>query len=145
MKLKSAFAAAGVIAIGLSGCGSPTATEASLVPNMTVPAGGITPVKDVVMTPREGDTIELTAAANSTFKFEQLEAVMWCRASQHAKANKFADWEPLKSEPLRAATPETPMIGRSLVRMVRVAPPAAPGAKKPVKDWCKNAPKAALA
>ncbi len=133
----------------LFACASPggtQTTDASLqTPNMTVPASGITPVKDVIVTPRENDQLELTAAANGTFKFEQVQAVLWCRASQHAKANKYADWSIVKVEQLRPATNDTPMIGRGLVQLVKTPAQPAGGKKHPaVKDWCKDVPKVAV-
>ncbi|MDZ4791772.1 MAG: hypothetical protein SGJ17_11310 [Hyphomicrobiales bacterium] len=136
---------AGMVAVAVA-CSSPEAlqNDANLqTPNLQVPVGGITPVRDVVVTPRENDMIEFTAAANGTFKFEQLTAVMWCRASQHAKANKFPEWQPLKSEQLRPASVDAPMIGRGLVQMVKNPAPQ-PGKKQPVKDWCKDVPKVAV-
>ncbi len=143
-KIKALSLAAMTVAV--AACSSPQAlqNDASLqIPNLQIPASGITPVRDVIVTPRENDTIEFTAAANGTFKFEQLTAVMWCRASQHAKANKFPEWQPLKSEQLRAATPDAPMIGRGLVQMVKTPAPQT-GKRLPVKDWCKDVPKVAV-
>ncbi|MDZ4791771.1 MAG: hypothetical protein SGJ17_11305 [Hyphomicrobiales bacterium] len=134
---------AGVMAV-VAACGSPQAlqNDANLqTPNLQLPAGGITPVKDVIVTPRENDTIEFTAAASGAFKFEQLTAVMWCRASQHAKANKFADWQPIRSEQLRPASADAPMIGRGLVQMLRSPAPLL--GKKQSIDWCKDAPQIA--
>ncbi len=135
------------VAVAIAACGSPQAlqNDASLqTPNLQVPVGGITPVRDVIVTPRENDTVEFTAAANGTFKFEQLTAVMWCRASQHAKANQFPEWQPLKADQLRPASADAPMIGRGLVQMVRNPAPQQ-GRKQPVKDWCKDAPQVAVA
>jgi Zn finger protein HypA/HybF involved in hydrogenase expression len=139
--MKNLMIGAALCAI-LAACNTPQAqTEAGLqVPNLAVPAGGITPVKDVIVTPRENDTVEFTAAANGTFKIEQVTAVMWCRAAQYAKANKIPDWRPLKTEPLRPATADAPMIARGLVQMVKNP---APGAGRQTKDWCREAPRAA--
>jgi len=131
----------------LAACGSSQGvqTEVALqAPNLAMPVSGITQVKDVMVTPRENDTLELTAAANATFKFEQVQAVLWCRASRYAKENNFADWAPLKVEQLRAATDATPMVARGTVQLVKTGPVLPGRAKPPVKDWCKDVPRVAV-
>jgi hypothetical protein len=134
------FAAASMLC-GCSGSQQALNADASLqTPNLAVPASGITPVKEVVVTPRENDTLELTAAANGSFKFEQLTAVLWCRAGQYAKQNK-QEWSAIKIEQLREASEEQPMVGRGLVQLSKAT--KTHGKKAPIKDWCKDVPKVA--
>jgi hypothetical protein len=136
------FLAAAGIMYGCSGAQDGMNAEGSLqTPNLTVPASGITPVRDVIVTPRENDTLELTAAANGSFKFEQLTAVLWCRAGQYAKQNK-AEWSAIKVEQLREASEDQPMVGRGLVQLTKVQGKRT-GKRAPIKDWCKEVPKVA--
>jgi hypothetical protein len=134
------FAAASMLC-ACSGTQEAMNADASLqTPNLTVPASGITPVKEVIVTPRENDTLEVTAAANGSFKFEQLTAVLWCRAGQYAKQNK-SEWQAIKIEQLREATEDQPMVGRGLVQLSK--PAKGHGKKAGAKDWCKDVPKVA--
>ncbi len=136
-----------LIAVTAAACGSSQGVQTDVAlqaPNLAMPVGGITQVKDVMVTPRENDTLELTAAANATFKFEQVQAVLWCRASRYAKENNFVDWTPLKVEQVRAATDATPMVARGTVQLVKTAPVLPGRGKPPVKDWCKDVPRVAV-
>jgi hypothetical protein len=143
-KLSVIIAAAACALAGAACNPAQNTADANLAaPNLAVPAGGITAVKDVIVTPRENDQLELTAAANGTFKFEQLQAVLWCRASRYVKENKLHGWQVVKVEQLRPATAESPMVGRGLIVLAKTPAAAAAAPKQPVKDWCKEAPKIA--
>lgn len=135
------------LSLAAAGCGSSQGLQTQVAleaPNLAIPVSGITPVREVIIAPRDNDMLELTAAANSTFKFEQVQAVLWCRASQYVKENSFADWAPVKIEQVRAASEGAPMIGRGLVQLVKTAPVLPGKNKPPVKDWCKDVPKVAM-
>ncbi len=66
--------------------------QAAAVDVSKMPPAGIFTVKDVVVTEQGPDTLRLAAASTTKFTFDNLSAVVWCRARQEATARKYDGW-----------------------------------------------------
>ena len=83
-------------ALALAGCAGTNmdqpAAQANAVDLAAMPQTGIFTVKDVIVTDQGGDTLRLAAAATNKFTFDQLSAVVWCRAREEAVSRKYDGW-----------------------------------------------------
>jgi hypothetical protein len=90
------YALACAAALALAGCAGTNmdqpAAQANAVDLAAMPQTGIFTVKDVIVTDQGGDTLRLAAAATNKFTFDQLSAVVWCRAREEAVSRKYDGW-----------------------------------------------------
>ncbi len=108
-----------------------------------IPLSGIQSVSNVVVASAGTDAFVLTAAADSQHSFQDIIAVLYCRAKRHARANQFDGWFPVNVRQKSAGADNAPLVGEVTVQMYNGDPPEG---KKPVtKDWCKLVPAEARA
>ena len=89
------FAIPCAVAIALAGCASNAdqpSLQAAAVDTSKMPSTGIFTVKDVVVTDQGQDTLRLAAATTNKFTFDNLSAVVWCRAREEAVSRKYDGW-----------------------------------------------------
>jgi hypothetical protein len=91
------YALACAAALALAGCAGtnldqPAAPQANAVDLAAMPQTGIFTVKDVIVTDQGADTLRLAAAATNKYTFDQLSAVVWCRAREEAVSRKYDGW-----------------------------------------------------
>ncbi len=108
-----------------------------------IPLTGIQSVSSVVVAPAGTGTYVLTAAADAQHSFQDIIAVLYCRAKRHARSNQFDGWFPVNVRQKSTGSANSPLVGEVTVQMYNGDPPEG---KKPVtKDWCKLVPVGARA
>jgi hypothetical protein len=146
MKNRITLTCAAVLALaGCAGVTRDAAPEVSAaVDTSKIPETGIFAVGDVVVTDQGGDTLRLAAAATEKFSFNDLSAVVWCRARQEAVSRKYDGWyqDGIQQIPGGPGEPQTAV---ATAHYFKGKAPAGKKTLKHDKDPCKEVPAVAKA
>ncbi len=104
-------------------------------------SGIITTVDSVKLTPEQGDIIQVRGSASKDFSYDDLKAVLYCRAWQHSRTQGFAGAHPLRFHKLEGTNAAAARVAIASVQLYQGGTPAG---KTPLgQSWCSKVPSAA--
>ncbi|MEM7427718.1 MAG: hypothetical protein AAF441_16620 [Pseudomonadota bacterium] len=104
-------------------------------------SGVITTVDTVKLTPEQGDVIQVRGSSSKDFSYDDLQAVLYCRAWQHSRTQGFAGAHPLRFHKLEGTNAAAARVAIASVQLYQGATPAG---KTPLgQSWCNKVPSAA--
>ncbi len=105
------------------------------------PSGTITRLSEVKVTPAQNKMVQFRGSASKAFTYDHLQAVLYCRAWQYARANGLAGGYPLRFHKLEGANADSALVAITSVQMYEGANPS--GKSSINQAWCAKVPRAA--
>ncbi|MCP5082683.1 MAG: hypothetical protein GY948_13430 [Alphaproteobacteria bacterium] len=140
-------AVAGALALGAcagnepildSGSGSSAGGASSLDAG---PSGVITKVGAVKVTPALNNVVQFRGSASKAFTYDHLQAVLYCRAWQHAQSNGLGGGYPLRFHKLEGANADSALVAIASIQMFEGSNTS--GKSSLNQAWCGKVPRAA--
>ena len=101
-------------------------------------SGTITTVDKVKLTPEQGDRIQVRGSSSSDFSYEDLKAVLYCRAWQYSRTQGFSGAHPIRFHKLEGTNASA---ARVAIASVQLYHGSTPDGKTPLgQSWCSRVP-----
>ena len=93
------------------------------------------------LTPEQGDIIQVRGSSSKNYSYEDLKAVLYCRAWQYSRAQGFNGAHPLRFHKLEGTNASA---ARVAIASVQLYNGSAPAGKTPLgQSWCSRVPSGA--
>ena len=103
--------------------------------------GPITKVHQVKVTPALDKVVQLRGTASKAYSYDQLRAVLYCRAWQVAQSTEFSGGYPLRFHKLQGSHENSARVAIASVQLFEGSNPS--GKKSLDQSWCAKVPEAA--
>jgi len=111
------------------------------IESLLVPSSGIAGVSDVKFMPRGGTDYEFAAASTRLYNPGELQAVIYCAASNYGKQLGYSQWYP-QSQTLQVYGGDTQVMNVIVTYVTQL--PAGVSQEGSKKDWCSSLQQGAL-
>ena len=98
----------------------------------------ITRVRHVKVTPALDKVVQLRGSASKDFTYDQLKAVLYCRAWQVAQSTEFSGGYPLRFHKLQGAHENSARVAIASIQLFEGSSP--PGKNSIDRSWCDKVP-----
>ena len=106
------------------------------------PSGGtITTVDSVKLTPEQGDVIQVRGSSSKNYSYDDLQAVLYCRAWQYSRAQGFNGAHPIRFHKLEGTNASAARVAIASVQLYNGSTPS--GKTALGQSWCSRVPSAA--
>ena len=105
------------------------------------PSGVITKVSAVKVTPALNNVVQFRGSASKAFTYDHLQAVLYCRAWQHAQSNGLGGGYPLRFHRLEGANADSALVAIASIQMFEGSNTS--GKSSLNSAWCGKVPRAA--
>ena len=103
--------------------------------------GPITKVRQVKVTPALDKVVQLRGTASKAYSYEQLKAVLYCRAWQVAQSTEFSGGYPLRFHKLQGSHENSARVAIASVQLFEGSNPSSKSSLD--ESWCAKVPEAA--